>query len=346
MGRVALGLSVLLATAAAITPALVGATPPQRSSGLRYGHVSVRGDPYTFALYVPSASGVSAAAALVVVLHGCNATDSAQARATGYDQLAERYRFVVLYPDVDAADARAGRCWKALWDPGAEGRGHGDAGAIAAMTRAVMTRRRIDRRRVYAIGMSSGGFEASVLGADYPDLYTAIGIHSGAAYMGAKGSCFSRAPSAAATRALALEALRAMGRRARVMPVVIFHGGSDRTIPYRCGRQALAQWLATDDLVLHRLRIARPAGSRITASEGAVSGGHTYTVRSIALARGCTVLQLWTIHDMRHYWSGGSADPLSARYTDPRGPSATAASWAFFSPLRLSARVGEMCRRR
>ena len=73
---------------------------------------------------------------LVVVLHGCTMTANEEAAATGYDQIAAKRGFVVLYPNVDAVDRANGGCWKGLWDPGAEGRGRGDAGAIAAMTRA------------------------------------------------------------------------------------------------------------------------------------------------------------------------------------------------------------------
>ena len=49
--------------------------------------------------------------------------------------------------------------------------------------------------------------------------------------------------------------------------------------------------------------------------------------------------QLWTIHGMGHYWSGGSAASASRRYSDPRGPSAAEGSWAFFSHWRLAGRT-------
>ena len=122
------------------------------------------------------------------------------------------------------------------------------------MTRAVMARWRIDRTRVYVIGISAGAFETSILGADYPDLYAAIGIHSGAAYMGGQPVCVAANQSPADTDALARAALAAMGARARVMPVIVFHGDDDHTIPYRCGHQTLAQWLRTDDLILEQAR--------------------------------------------------------------------------------------------
>jgi poly(3-hydroxybutyrate) depolymerase len=121
-----------------------------------------------------------------------------------------------------------------------------------------------------------------------------------------------------------------------VMPVIVFHGDQDDTIPYRCGQQALAQWLDTDNLILEQERRALLPLTPTSVSRAAVPGGHAYTVDSYADTAGCVVAQLWTVHGMGHFWSGGSAGSSSARFSDPRGPSASAASWAFFSNWRLT----------
>jgi poly(hydroxyalkanoate) depolymerase family esterase len=271
---------------------------------------------------------------LVVVLHGCTMTPAEEEAATGYDQLAAVRGFAVLYPDVDAADGANGRCWKALWDPQAEGRGRGDAGAIAAMTAAVIARWHIDPTRVYAIGISAGAFEVSALGVAYPDIYAAIGIHSGAGYLPGAFGC--PPVSAGSTEMAARAAVAAMGSRARAMPVIILHGDRDGTIPYRCGQEALAQWLAADDLVLRRQHSAPVPSTPSGFTHAAVAGRRAYAVLSYAARPGCPIIEFWSIHGMGHYWSGGSAGPASLRYSDPTGPSASAASWAFFSHWQRS----------
>jgi poly(hydroxyalkanoate) depolymerase family esterase len=321
-----------LAIVVAITVTRPSSTPG--AARLQHQRLSVGGDVYDYGVYVPPSRRAGSAVPLVVVLHGCATTADQQAPASKYNAIAEQHRFVVLYPDVDPVDQANGGCWKGIWNPGAEGRGRGDAGAIAEMTSAVIRRWHIDRARVYVVGISAGAFETAILGADYPDLYAAIGIHSGAAYLGGQQGCL--AGSQLSTDMLARAALAAMGARARVMPVIVVHGDRDATIPYRCGQQALTQWLRTDSLILeHQRRAALPRGPT-GVSHANVTGGHPYTVLSYADRSGCVIAQFWSIHGMGHYWSGGSADPSSARYSDPRGPSAAAASWAFFSRWRLS----------
>jgi poly(hydroxyalkanoate) depolymerase family esterase len=333
---------ISLAGVGAVLAAVVGvsAMGPSANPGtshLRHARLEVGGDIYPFAVYAPAGDRVASALPLVVVVHGCGLTADQQAAASGWDAIAQRARLAVMYPDVSPVDEAQGRCWKGIWDPGAEARGRGDAGAIADMTRAVIARWHIDRFRVYAIGISAGGYEASLLGANYPDLYAAIGIHSGAAYMTAQQQrCLAGNASPTDTAALARAALRAMGRRARVMPVVAFHGDADPTVPFRCGQQAIAQWLLTDDLVLRHEHRA-PLGSTPIMSHGLVPNGHAYTVTTYPDRNGCPVAQLWTIHGMGHYWSGGSADRAWLRYSDPQGPSAAAGAWAFFSRWRLDA---------
>ncbi len=314
--------------------------------GYHRAQLEVGGDSYPYLVFVPASYRAGLKVPLVVVLHGCSTTAGQQAVASGYAQVADQRRFIVLYPDVDAADLTNGGCWKGIWDPQAEGRGRGDAGAIAAMTRTVVGRWSIDPSRVYVIGISAGGFESSILGASYPDVYAAIGIHSGAAYMAGRPGCPDEGASSTSTVALARRALSAMAARARVMPVIVFHGDQDEVVPYRCGEQALHQWLDTDNLVLQREGRVPVLGRRASVSKGAVAGGRTYAVASYANGQRCIVAQFWTIHGMRHAWSGGSSDPSISTYVDPRGPSAAGASASFFSRWRLSGAVGPCARRR
>jgi poly(hydroxyalkanoate) depolymerase family esterase len=333
-----------LALAAAISVVVVG-HGRTREVGYHQAQLEVGGDSYRYLVFVPASYRAASRVPLVVVLHGCSTTANQQAVASGYAQVAEQRGFIVLYPDVDPADLAHEGCWKGIWDPGAEGRGRGDAGAIAAMTSAVVRTWRIDPGRVYVIGISAGAFESSILGASYPDVYAAIGIHSGAAYMGGELGCLAEGVSPSSTAALARAALGAMATHARVMPVIVFHGDQDEVVPYRCGEQALHQWLDTDNLLLERKHRAPVPGAPAAVRKGLVPRGRTYTVASYPDGQGCIVAQFWTIHEMGHAWSGGSSDPSVSRYVDTRGPSAAAASSSFFLRWRMSGPVAPCARR-
>ena len=333
-------IAVCVAVAVAgITGLIDAAVPGPAARGLgRYLHgmVSERGAGYGYTVYLPPGLAAGRAVPLVVVLHGCGATADQIAAASQYDALAGRARFIVLYPDVSTLDVVHERCWRGMWAPDMEGRGKGDAGAIAAMVGAVARRWPADRHRVYAIGVSSGAFEAAALAVYYPDRFAAIGMLSGAAYIGGQLACLPAGAGTASTGTLALAALSEMGSRARVMPVIVMHGDADTTIPYQCAPQTISLWLSINDLILRRGRLPAIPGSPADVRRGLVPGGHAYSVLSYADASGCVIAQLWTIHGMGHFWSGGSAGPASALYSDPRGPGSATASWTFFTHWTLS----------
>lgn len=335
---VRLRLSVVLLCAVVSAVALALATGGGSGRGRDYVWKQLRfgGRSYRVLAYFPARLGTAYQTPLVVVLHGCAMTAAQQALASDFARVADSGRFIVLYPEVDAADRAYGGCWKALWDPAAERRGQGDAAAIVAITRAAMSTWRVDPSRVYVIGISAGAFESAALGAIYPDVYAAIGIHSGAAYHGGSEGCLPGAPPPTNTTDSARAALAAMGDHARVLPVIVLHGARDEIIPTRCGAQAVQQWLETDNLFLRRSHRVPPSMSHVLAHHPATDGQQAYSVISYRTGVRCPLVQYWLIDGMGHAWSGRSTDPAVARFTDPSGPSAAAAAWNFFSHWTLN----------
>jgi dienelactone hydrolase len=187
---------------------------------------------------------------------------------------------------------------------------------IAGITREVMHDYEIDPQRVYVAGLSAGGAAAAIMGDAYPDLYAAIGVHSGLAcgaarHMPSAFAAMQRGSDGSAPRAAG--AARS-GSPRRVVPAIVFHGDQDPTVNPRNGEAVVAQ-------------SAHGAALKSHAEEGQVPGGYAYSRTLHADANGQTVIEQWVIHGAGHAWFGGSP---TRSYTDPRGPDATGEMLRFF----------------
>jgi poly(hydroxyalkanoate) depolymerase family esterase len=240
--------------------------------------------------YLP-ARGEGEPRPLVVMLHGCKQTPDDFAAGTRMNALADEMGFIVAYPEQGTA-ANAARCWN--WcEPANQQRDAGEPSLIAGITREVIGRYNVDPRRVYIAGLSAGGAMAAIMGHTYPELYAAIGIHSGLPYAAARDL-----PSA-------LAAMRNGGKStSAAVPTIVFHGDGDTTVHPRNGERVF-----TSQTV-----------------ENGEESGRKYT-RTVSSAK--PAVEHWLVHGAGHAWSGGSA---SGSYTDSRGPDATRAMLRFFLP--------------
>jgi poly(hydroxyalkanoate) depolymerase family esterase len=246
---------------------------------------------------------------LLVMLHGCNQNPDDFAAGTRMNQLADRMGFIVAYPEQTAA-ANPSRCWN--WFKAAnQERDEGEPSLIAGITREVMARHSIDPQRVYVAGLSAGGAMAAIMGHTYPDLFAAVGIHSGLPYAAARD-----VPSALA----AMRGLRAtMDPRYRpalfrTIPTIVFHGDLDTTVHARNSEQAIAQARVWDKTATETVEKGEENGRRFTRTVQADASGRT-------------TVEHWLVHGAGHAWFGGSA---AGTYADPRGPDASRAMLDFF----------------
>lgn len=269
----------------------------------------------TYKLYVPSGY-CGQALPLVVMLHGCTQSPDDFATGTRMNALAEEYTCIVAYPAQDAS-ANASKCWN-WFNPSHQQRGQGEPSLIAGITHQVMRDYSVDSRRVYVAGLSAGAAAAVNMGITYPDLYAAIGAHSGLAW-GAANDLHSAFAVMRQGEAVAVRrsggASDGEGSR-RIVPTIVFHGDQDKTVHPRNGDQIIAQSRANMTVDL-----------QTRVQHGRVPGGHAYSRTLHADASGRTVLEQWVIHGAGHGWSGGSP---AGSYTDPRGPDATREMLRFF----------------
>jgi poly(hydroxyalkanoate) depolymerase family esterase len=291
---------------------------------------------HSYFVYTPESYQIASPVPLVVMLHGCTQTAADFATGTSMNLLAEQHCFVVLYPQ-QTSTANQRRCWN-WFLPENQQRGSGEPARIVGMINSLRrntARWTIDPARIYVAGLSAGASMAVILGATYPDLFAAIGIHSGLAYQAATNvrSAFQ------AMRRGGPDPLQqgraayvAMGNCSRIVPATVFHGTNDITVAPANGDQVARQWMQTNHLASSHAYTADfnlPA----RATPGQISNGHSYVVAAWHASNGDEVQSYWKIGGMGHAWSGG--DPAGS-YTDPRGPNASVAMYNFFMahPMR------------
>jgi poly(3-hydroxybutyrate) depolymerase len=167
----------------------------------------------------------------------------------------------------------------------------------------------VDNGRVYVAGLSAGGAAAAIMGATYPDLYAAVGVHSGLAC----GAARDLPTAFAAMRNGAGPATRSAHVGRTTVPTIVFHGDGDKTVNPANAEQVIAQAKVAMDL-------------RTTVVSGRAGGMHF--VRTIQTDnRGRPMLEQWILQGGGHAWSGGSP---AGSYTDPSGPDASREMVRFF----------------
>jgi poly(hydroxyalkanoate) depolymerase family esterase len=311
---------------------------------VRGTHASAAGQ-RDWRLYVPPAY-TGQAMPLVVMLHGCTQDPDDFAVGTGMDEAARREGFFVLYP-AQAQSANPQRCWN-WFKHNHQERDRGEPALIAGLTREVMAKYGVDPSRVYVAGLSAGGAMAAILGQTYPDIYAAVGVHSGlaagaandlpsalAAMQGGTGGIGSGAASMATSQGLAnLPGLRLVGQTSPAkgrpaarnkhvsVPTIVFHGDRDHTV-----HPVNADHVVAACVPAHGEAAANDAAARFSEEKARSPNGRTYTRRTHADGSGRQVAEHWMVHGAGHAWSGGNA---RGSYTDAQGPDATSEMLRFF----------------
>ncbi len=269
----------------------------------------------TYKLYIPSGYA-GQALPLVVMLHGCTQTPVDFATGTHMNVLAEAETFFVAYPE-QGASANGSKCWN-WFRASDQQRGAGEPSLIAGITRQIMSAYHVDGSRVYVAGLSAGGAMAAIMAATYPDLYAAVGVHSGLAY----GVAHDLPSAFAAMKQGASQHTRQL---AAVIPMIVFHGDRDTTVATSNADRMLDQWLQMAD---DGPDMVRGSVREATVERGQVASGHAYTRFIYHDVSGRAIMEKWIIHQAGHAWSGGS---LGGSYTDPKGPDASAEMVRFFT---------------
>ena len=284
-------------------------------------------------LYLPRRTPEHAAQAgwpLVVMLHGCHQTAPEFAQGTRMNRLAQAKGYAVLYPQQPAS-AHAQRCWR--WFDRAAQEGRGETGVLAALIDHVCAGHRIDRRRIYACGLSAGAGMAAMLALNHPELIAAIALHSGPVFGAGHTSlgALHVMRHGAATQAdaaihgvLKRRSTHLTAQAMPLMPALLIHGEDDPVVSQVNQQHLTRQWLQLNGL---------PPGpaSRVVAMPAGRGGSRNAHEIQDFTARRKLVLRVVRIAGLRHEWSGG--DPTFG-FNAKATPNASRLALEFFGRHR------------
>ena len=281
-----------------------GDAPAARVGGFTTHSFANAADRRDYKLFVPTrpGSGTLPPMPLVVMLHGCTQNPDDFAAGTRMNQLAEAQGFAVLYP-AQSAKANPQGCWN-WFKHSHQTRERGEPALIAGMVAEVMAGHAIDPKRIYVAGLSAGGAMAAIVGETHPELFAAVGVHSGLA-AGAAGDL----PSALAAMKNGAPGARGTGSG---KPTIVFHGDADTTVNPANARAVVSASVGS----------AGTSGGQVSS----VAGGRSTHREVFKAADGRVLAELWLVRGAPHAWSGGGP----GSYTDPTGPDASAEMLRFF----------------
>jgi len=248
---------------------------------------------------------------LVLMLHGCTQSPEDFAKGTAMNAQAEAAGLAVVYAAQSRGD-NAQSCWN--WFSGADQqRGRGEPAILAGLVRDVAARHGVPQGAIFVAGLSAGAAMAVILGRTYPELFAAVGAHSGLPYGCARGVTEAFA---------AMAGPGTVGRcpaADRPVPTIVFHGALDTTVTPANGLLIVADALAATGQTTEIVENGRTAGRgfRRTTSLG---------------SQGNALAEHWQIEGLGHAWSGGDA---KGSYADAQGPNASAEMIRFFLSLTV-----------
>jgi poly(hydroxyalkanoate) depolymerase family esterase len=282
-----------------------------------------------YKLYVPARLS-STPMPLVVMLHGCTQSADDFAAGTQMNRLAEEHGFLVVYPE-QAPNANGSKCWN--WFKAHDQlRDGGEPSLIAGITREIAEKYPVDARRIYVAGLSAGAAMAVILGETYPELYAAVGAHSGLPYAAAhdmpsafaamSGGCAAMSDGSMAPGLMNLPGSGAARRKAtHFVPTIVFHGDQDHTVGRANGIEIIDQMVSA---------LAEQDSSEVLApslQQGVSPRGRAYSRTVYADEAGRPRVESWVLRGAGHAWSGGHA---SGSFTDAIGSDASAEMVRFF----------------
>ena len=265
--------------------------------------IDVNGVSRNYLLYAPPGQSGKRMPAFIM-MHGSGSSATQQERYSNFDAFAQAHGLVVMYPNGIDKHWNDGRVI-----------GHestaDDIGFMKAMLAEVIARGLIDPKRVYAAGISNGGFMAQHMACVMPDALAGIAVI--AATLPVDAACPSPRP----------------------MPVIFFHGTADKFVPFNGGPIA-PQFGNRGSAISNAQAVAiwqkrNGCGAAQKTQLPAKDDSMTVTVETYSCPAG-RGLENVIVQDGGHTWPGAHQGWLITKFLGPVTDNidANATMWTFF----------------
>lgn len=257
---------------------------------------------------------------LFLMLHGASQTAADFAVGTRMQELVEECGGVALFPE-QSSSAHPLKSWH-WYDARHQLAAGGEPALIAGLTRRIAAEHGVDPRRIYVAGMSSGGAMAVILGQAFPDVFAAVGVHSGIP----RGAAHDLMSALRTMNSGPSEEGHDASPPSQPIPTIVFHGDKDRTVHPLNAAAVLAQ-------ALRREGAAPATVDILSTGPMAMPGGREVSLTTHRRHRKPSHAELWIVHGSGHAWTGGNAE---GSYTDESGPDASREMMRFFLAQSLT----------
>jgi poly(3-hydroxybutyrate) depolymerase len=255
----------------------------------------------SFLYYAPNSLDANTPAPLVFVPHGFTLTADSMVEITGYTDLADKEKFVVIFPNGDGTTWNFGGsdCSSTILGILPESTSD-DQGFVDGMIKFADADQCIDHPHIFMTGFSMGAYFTNENGCLRSDI-RAIAPHSGGSHD------LSSCPS-------------------KHKPVLVMHFDPDDLIPYMCGQSARDRWVKQNGCQLDSPDVKMVNGGSCEYYKGCPADGQ------VAFCTFMSPAGMRSEAFPGHAWSGGSKQGTSggAAFAIPETESATQLGWNFF----------------
>lgn len=295
------------ALVAGTTVATIAHADPPASSLVQVS--SFGANPGALSMFTYTPAGLGSDRPLVVALHGCTQSASDYYAHSGWPELADRWKFEVVFPQQSTANSQQ-KCFN-WFLTGDDTRGNGEAASIKAMVDQATSDHGSDRSRVFITGLSAGGGMTADLLAAYPDVFAAGSINSGlpaqcATSLTQATNCQQNDQKLTPAQWASKVTAQYAGYKGHYPRVAIWQGSADYIVYPVNGTELRDQWTAVH-------------GLSQTATSTQSLPGQT-TLSSYADASGTVQVQYYSVAGMGH---GTPVDPGT-------GPTQCGSTGAYF----------------